>query len=355
MSADVPVTLLAGPGSARLEARALDRAAEILCRSGGHAPRGAAGGGGAAVTAAFAATAGTAGTAGTAAAAACPDCRRTLRREHPDLLVAAPEARRRFNVPSFDESSGSRETTIPAALVRAVAESSSRLPYEAAARVLVLLDVDRTEPAAFSALLKVLEEPPRKARFILTATRSRLLPATILSRVALVRVPPLPARETIRLLVASGMREEEAEARAAFAPDGPEEAKGLDLAGARTLRDALLEAASATLLNGSAAWAVALAGVLAAEDAAATSRRLELLGTLLRDASAAAADPSGSFVFHKERFEDLARLGAAAGPRLLETASGALDLAGEISASRRNPRLAVEAFALSLPLRGAAV
>ena len=330
MSGDVPVTLLAGPGAARLEARALERAAAILCRSGGHGPS--------ATT-----------TTASSSAADCPDCRRTLRREHPDLLVAAPETRRRFNVPPFDESSGSRETTIPAALVRAVAETSSRLPYEAASRVLVLLDIDRTEPAAFSALLKVLEEPPRKARFILTATRSRLLPPTILSRVVLVRVPPLPARETVRLLVAGGMREDEAEARAAFAPDGPEEAKEIDLPAARALRDALLEAASAALLNGTAAWAVALAGVLAAEDAAATSRRLELLGTLLRDAAAAAADPSGSVVLHKERFEDLVRLGEAAGPRLLETASGALALAGELSASRRNPRLAVEAFALSLP------
>lgn len=324
MSGGVPVLLLAGPGAARLEALALERAAAVLCRSGGHPP------------------------GDTAARAACPDCRRTLHREHPDLLVAAPESRRRANAPAFDEGSGSRETTIPAALVRAVAEAAHGLPYEAACRAIVLLDVDRTEPAAFSALLKVLEEPPRKARFILTATRPRLLPPTILSRVALSRVPPLPAVETVRLLVAAGMREEEAEARAAFAPDGPEEAGAIDLAAARALRDELLVAASGILLNGSTAWAVALGSALAGEDGPATAERLVLLGTLLRDAAAAGVDPSGSTVRHRERFEDLCRLGGGSGPELLTAAAAALELAGDLAAGRRNARLGVEAFALSL-------
>ena len=77
-----------------------------------------------------------------------------------------------------------------------LAADASRLPYEGARRVLVLLDVDRTEAAAFSALLKVLEEPPSRARFVLTATRPRLLPPTILSRVVLRRLPVAVARRS---------------------------------------------------------------------------------------------------------------------------------------------------------------
>ncbi|HYN43910.1 MAG TPA: hypothetical protein VE129_19180, partial [Thermoanaerobaculia bacterium] len=170
---DVPVLLLTGRGSRRLEAEALDVAAGLLCRSGDRS-------------------------------SACNDCRRVARREHPDLLVAAPESSRRSNTPAFDESSTSKETTIPTALVRALASDAFRNPYEAALRVLVLLDVDRTEAAAFSALLKVLEEPPSRARFVLTAARPRLLPPTILSRLVLRRLPS-PSREAlVASLVARG-------------------------------------------------------------------------------------------------------------------------------------------------------
>lgn len=319
-----PVTLFAGPGPSRLEALAIDEARRTLCRSRESE-----------------------GCTGTESGE-CSDCRRVRRREHPDLLVAAPEARRRSNVPPFEESPGSRETTIPASLVRAIAQDAPGRPYESATRVLVLLDVDRTDAAAFSALLKVLEEPPPHARFLLTATRPRLLPDTILSRVALRRVPRLAAAEIARLLTLSGMREEEAEARAAFAPDGVEEARAIDLPAARLIRDEMLNAASGVLLNGSTAWSVVLAASLTAEDAEATESRLILFAALLRDAAAAAADPSGAHVLHRERYQDLARLGESAGAKLLSAASAALALAGDLASSRRGPRLSVEAFALSL-------
>ncbi|HQP87048.1 MAG TPA: hypothetical protein PLL76_12390, partial [Thermoanaerobaculia bacterium] len=264
---DVPVQLLTGRGSKRLEAEALDVAASFLCRSGDRT-------------------------------ASCPDCRRVARREHPDLLVAAPESGRRANTPPFDETSGSKETTIPTALVRAISADASRLPYEGTRRVLVLLDVDRTEAAAFSALLKILEEPPSRARFVLTATRPRLLPPTILSRLVLRRLPALSREALVAALTGGGMSPEEAAGRAAFGPPGEEEARDLDLAAAREGRDALLEAVSGLLLSRSTGWALVLAGRLAAEDAGATADRLSLLAGLLRDAVAAGTDPAGRTVHH---------------------------------------------------------
>lgn len=314
---DVPVLLLTGRGSRRLEAEALDVAAGLLCRSGDRS-------------------------------AACNDCRRVARREHPDLLVAAPESSRRANTPAFDESSGSKETTIPTALVRAIASDAFRLPYEAACRVLVLLDVDRTEAAAFSALLKVLEEPPSRARFVLTASRPRLLPPTILSRLVLRRLPSPPRSALVASLVARGMSPEEAAARAAFRPAGEEEALDLDLAAERSTRDGLLEAVSGLFLSGGAAWALVLAGRLAAEDAAATADRFGLLARILRDAVAAGTDPAGRTVLHAERYRDLARLSEVGPGLLLDAASRALLEAADLPDSRRNPRLAAEAFALSL-------
>jgi len=314
---DVPVLLLTGRGSRRLEAEALDLAAGLLCRTGDRT-------------------------------AECADCRRVARREHPDLLVAAPERARRANTPPFDESSESKETTIPTALVRALASDASRLPYEGARRVLVLLDVDRTEPAAFSALLKILEEPPSRARFVLTAARPRLLPPTILSRLVLRRLPSPSREELLAALLARGLAPEEAAARAAFGPSGEEEALELDLAEERATRDGLLEAVSGLLLSGSTGWALVLAGRLAAEDAASTAERLGLLARILRDAVAAGVDPAGKTVLHVERYRDLSLLAGAGTGVLLEAASRALREAADLPDSRRNPRLAAEAFALSL-------
>ena len=93
MSAGAPVVLLSGPGSRRLEALALEAAAEIVCGPGFDPESSAA--------------------------------RRVFRREHPDLMVAAPERRRRVNPPPFDETDG-KETTLPTALVRAVAADATR-------------------------------------------------------------------------------------------------------------------------------------------------------------------------------------------------------------------------------------
>ncbi|MGA7992469.1 MAG: hypothetical protein WCC53_13610, partial [Thermoanaerobaculia bacterium] len=203
-----PVVLLAGPGSSVLEAAALEEAAAVICGSGFDPESSCA--------------------------------RRVFRKEHPDLMVAAPKRSRRVNAPHFEEGD-TKETTIPTALVRAVAADSTRLPYEAPLRAILFLDIDRAEPAAFSALLKILEEPPSRTRFFLTATRPRLLPATILSRVALRSLPGTSRAETAALLSERGVSPEDAEARAAFAPHDADEAAALDLAEARATRDALLE------------------------------------------------------------------------------------------------------------------
>lgn len=309
--------LFAGPGSARLEAIALDRASRLLCRRG-HAR----------------------------SELECSDCRRVTRREHPDLVVVAPERRRWVNAPAFDEASESKETTIPTALVRALVAEASRAPYEGDLRVIALLDVDKTDAAAFSALLKVLEEPPPRLRFLLTATRPRFLPPTILSRVSIETRPGTSSVETRQELERAGVRAEEAAARAAFRPSDAVSARELDLEEARAQRDALLLAASGLFLTERMSWGVALGAALAGENAAETADRLSLLAQLLRDAVAAVASPQA--VTHRERLSDLQALGAAPAARLLDAAHEALERASALADSRWNPRLSAEAFALSL-------
>lgn len=321
---DAAVVLLAGSGSRRLEAMAMAQAAHVVCRSG-HVPG--------------------------EPTETCRDCRRVRRKEHPDVMVAAPESSRRVNTPSFEETSGSKETTIPTALVRALAADASRHPYESQKRALVLLDVDRTEPAAYSALLKILEEPPSRARFLLTATRPRLLPSTILSRVVLHTIPALSRAAMAAALRARGLSPEEADARAAFFPADAEEAAELKLPEEREVRDRLLAAVSGLFLARSVSWALALAAVLAEGDGDDAALRLGLLAVLLRDAVAAAAatgDPAGAAVVHRERLYDLAHLGASSPRALLDAAERALTLAADFDGPRLNVRLACEDFALGL-------
>ena len=131
-------------------------------------------------------------------------------------------------------------------------------------------------------------------------------------------------------------------------PNDVEEAARLDLPAARALRDALLEAVSGTFLSNSTGWALALASLLAGDETGEAAARLSLLGVLLRDAVAARIDPAGHAVVHRERFRDLELLGGIDPLRLLAAAGSALDLAASLSESRRNARLAVEAFSLRL-------
>ena len=95
-----PVVLLAGPGSSRLEVAALEEAAAAICGSG------------------FDRRVDRARAASSA-------------KEHPDLMVAAPERRRRVNAPHFEEGD-TKETSIPTALVRAVAADSDAPPLRGA-------------------------------------------------------------------------------------------------------------------------------------------------------------------------------------------------------------------------------
>jgi DNA polymerase-3 subunit delta' len=69
-------------------------------------------------------------------------------------------------------------------------------PFEDGARVFILGDYERNpSDQVHNALLKVLEEPPPRTTFVLTAARVPSLPETILSRCRRVRLGPLSGEE----------------------------------------------------------------------------------------------------------------------------------------------------------------
>lgn len=119
----------------------------------------------------------------------CAACQKAAAQAHPDILEAeGGEAVRSFHI----------ET------VREVREDVFILPNEAQNKVYLLLNAQSMSPQAQNALLKVLEEPPSYAIFLLACdSKTKMLP-TILSRVTTVALDA-PVQE---LTAAAGKKEQ---------------------------------------------------------------------------------------------------------------------------------------------------
>jgi len=92
--------------------------------------------------------------------------------------------------------------------VRDLIKQLAKTPYQAPAKVALIEEADRATPEAQNALLKTLEEPPRQAVIILTASQTSSLLPTIVSRCQLIRLPPviesLPPEEMAKHLTELG-------------------------------------------------------------------------------------------------------------------------------------------------------
>jgi DNA polymerase-3 subunit delta' len=108
--------------------------------------------------------------------AECETCRRVLEGLHPDVEIVAPQG-----------------ATIKVDQVREISREVVMRPFEAAARVYIILDAHTLaagQQEAANAFLKTLEEPPSHAHFILVTDTPERLPPTIVSRCQ--RVPFRP-------------------------------------------------------------------------------------------------------------------------------------------------------------------
>ena len=148
--------LLTGPaGSGKLElARML--AAALLCTGPGERPCGA-----------------------------CPSCRKIQNDTHPDLDV-------------IDRG----EEELPVALARELRQKVCVMPNDGDRRVVILRHAHKLNTAAQNALLKVLEEPPRYAFFLLTSEQPGAVLETIRSRCTRYQLEPqeTPGTDTETLL-----------------------------------------------------------------------------------------------------------------------------------------------------------
>jgi DNA polymerase-3 subunit delta' len=119
---------------------------------------------------------------------ACRSCRLALDDKHPNEFVVEPEGR------DIHVDTVKAEVWHPA----------YRTAPEPGRKVFVVREADRLNPSAADALLKVLEEPPADAVFVLLSARPHELPETIQSRCHVVTFTPLEESFVVRSLEAEG-------------------------------------------------------------------------------------------------------------------------------------------------------
>lgn len=106
----------------------------------------------------------------------CDACRKADSGNHPDILTVGPENGRK---------------TISVETVRNMRDSAYVLPNEADRKVYIIDPADTMQDYAQNALLKILEEPPAYATFLLLCTTKASLLPTVLSRTAVFSLTPV--------------------------------------------------------------------------------------------------------------------------------------------------------------------
>nr|MDD6335180.1 DNA polymerase III subunit delta' [bacterium] len=182
----------------------------------------------------------------------CADCQRFLSGNHADFIVVEPAEGRK---------------TVTVEQIRGLVRTVAVAPYEGKKRVVLLPRVDGIAPAAQHAMLKTLEEPPQHTVFLLTASAADRVLATVRSRMALLRVPPVPTGDIIAMLRSRGLDEEQARSFAAMADGAP--GRALDISEnpqQAALRDQALDMLGDLLSAGQAEIARLAAGLAAIKE-----------------------------------------------------------------------------------------
>jgi hypothetical protein len=260
--------LLTGPSEAALERESLRIAARLLCP--GDDPEGA-----------------------------CGSCRRVFAGLHPDLLTLEPEG-----------------VQIRVDRVREALAFGAGRPYESARRVVRVLRAELLGPEAANALLKTLEEPGARLRWILTTARPESLLVTIRSRCAAAGVLAPSRAERERAWRERGVSEDDAAELVVFGC-GEDEDPAQRLEEARAFRVAAVDALEEGLVHGRRSALVLLADACASLD----RENARVLPELLADAALADAAPGSEAIRHRAIAGRLAKIARHVRPDSLRDAS----------------------------------
>lgn len=255
----------------------------------------------------------------------CGSCRRVAAGLHPDFLSVEPE---RFQ--------------IKVERIREALAFGAGRPYESARRVARISRADLLGVEGANTLLKSLEEPGERFRWILTTIRPESLLTTIRSRCTLASLPPPAFSERLQPWRERGFSEEDARDLVVFGVEEEEASPTERLAEARALRQTSV-AALEEGIAGRLPPLVMLAEVLASQE----RNDARVLSELLADAAIAAHAPSSDAVRHRAVAGRLAQLARRAGGRALRDASiAAADPPADVR--KGNKRLHYEKVLLDL-------
>lgn len=131
----------------------------------------------------------------------CSPCKKITSGNHPDFYFIKPSG-----------------TTIKIEQIRTLCSALALRPHEAVVRVVLLSEPHLMNAEAGNALLKVLEEPPEKTIFILSAPEAADILPTIVSRCRQIRFNPIPQDQLESYLIQNrGMTIENAMVAASLA------------------------------------------------------------------------------------------------------------------------------------------
>lgn len=119
------------------------------------------------------------------ACGSCSSCIKIEKSTHPDIFF-------------ISKDKGTTQISI-----EKIRQLQSRLylkPFEARYKVAIIIEADDMSEEASNCCLKILEEPPADCVFILTTSREKSLPETIISRCQVVRFRPLTRGEVNDIL-----------------------------------------------------------------------------------------------------------------------------------------------------------
>lgn len=269
----------------------------------------------------------------------CASCRRIARGVHPDVVIVEPG------------DSGS----IKIEQIRPVIDAAGYRPFEGRRRAVVIDEADAMVPAAQSALLKTLEEPPSASIFVLVSSVPDALLPTVRSRCPRLRFGPLTPDELVSELVARHDFSE-SEARAAAADAGGSLGRALgarsaDLVGAREDARRLLEQ-TARLTDPARRLELVkdLTGrkKTPAEEREQLATCLHALASLLRDVAVLGTQADRHLVANADLGDVLARLSGAFDAERSGRAFRAVDEALTALGRNANPKIVADWLVLQL-------
>jgi DNA polymerase-3 subunit delta' len=141
----------------------------------------------------------------------CDECRRVMRKTHPDLHILEPEGAKSYLLEQIQD----------------LIHEAYLTPMRANRKVYILTQADSLSVSAANAFLKLLEEPPPSVVFILIGRMRASLPETVVSRCQFVNFVALPEVIAVKLLVQElGASDEQARIALAVAGGSLSQARG---------------------------------------------------------------------------------------------------------------------------------